>query len=358
MNNTHNESEKEALLKLHEMATKDIKEGKVGSVKELIKKFDTHFNQGYRESSRPKKPYKLSYTAEELEGKNLKAHRDGYMEGGEVFCFEGNVYETRRICPLNKWIAFTNQLGDEHIWDLSTLGEYFHPVNKVKRGVGTKGTKVKGTKRYSENWKHHISKKKFERCVKYHCENIKPDSKYPIYYCGETRTVYQKCSMKDQYLATHLDRVPKHRNHVLYMWNNYINSHLAEIIIEYKKEENIKVKEDNNVKEESLEDKISRVKKMIREENLEVKEGNTEWTDKHYGFTYIISEEDIKNGYLKVDPYFVNEVWGLNKKELTGVGFHCLKTLARWCAKNTEEREIRAMYGQITRLAEMRGVKL
>lgn len=87
-------------------------------------------------------------------------------------------------------------------------------------------------------------------------------------------------------------------------------------------------------------------------------ENKNEWTDKHYDFNYTLTEYDIEKGKIKIDPYFVNQQWKLNSKDDTGIIFHQLKTLARWCDKNTEEREIRALFGQVKRLAEIKGVEL
>ena len=86
-------------------------------------------------------------------------------------------------------------------------------------------------------------------------------------------------------------------------------------------------------------------------------EGNT-WTDKHYDFTYTLTEDDIEAGEIKIDPYFVADQWRLGEKDNSGVIFHILKTCSRYKCKHAEEREIKAIYGQIKRLAEMRGIKL
>ena len=49
---------------------------------------------------------------------------------------------------------------------------------------------------------------------------------------------------------------------------------------------------------------------------------------------------------------------GLSSKDDTGILLHQLKTLARFTDKNTVEREIRALNGQIKRMAELYGVVL
>lgn len=84
-----------------------------------------------------------------------------------------------------------------------------------------------------------------------------------------------------------------------------------------------------------------------------------EWTDSHYDVNYTLTEEDIKRGFVRMDVYQVNKIWKLNSADDTGAAFHTLKCLGRLAKnKNTKEREIRAMYGQIKRWAELEGITL
>lgn len=80
--------------------------------------------------------------------------------------------------------------------------------------------------------------------------------------------------------------------------------------------------------------------------------------DSHYNFNYSLSPEDIDNGYIKLDPYFVAKQWKLGSKDDTGILFHCFKLIARFGEKNPKEREILALYKQAVRLAELEGVEL
>lgn len=82
------------------------------------------------------------------------------------------------------------------------------------------------------------------------------------------------------------------------------------------------------------------------------------WSDKHYDFKYKLTEEDIERGFLKLDPYFVSLQWGLGAKDPSGVLFHCVKTCARFKCKNTIEREIKALYNQVSRLAELHNIEV
>jgi acyl carrier protein len=84
---------------------------------------------------------------------------------------------------------------------------------------------------------------------------------------------------------------------------------------------------------------------------------STEWTDKHYDHDYKITEEDIKRGYIRVDPYFVAMMWRLGQKDDTGILFHNLKNISRFGEKNSIEREIKAFEAQINRLKELRSDK-
>lgn len=79
-----------------------------------------------------------------------------------------------------------------------------------------------------------------------------------------------------------------------------------------------------------------------------------QWTDKHYNFNVDVSDKDT----LKVDPYFVSKTWKIGSKDESGALFHILKTISRFGSKNTREREIKAIYKQIVRLAELEGVEL
>ena len=114
--------------------------------------------------------------------------------------------------------------------------------------------------------------------------------------------------------------------------------------------------EDNLLK--VLADTKEGLERSLSEEGDTLPKDSNAWTDKHYNFSYTLTEDDIEKGEVKIDPYFVNQQWKLNSKDDTGIIFHQLKTLARWCDKNTEEREIRALFGQVKRLAEIKGVVL
>lgn len=80
--------------------------------------------------------------------------------------------------------------------------------------------------------------------------------------------------------------------------------------------------------------------------------------DKHYNFFYNISPHDEETGQIKVDPYFVSKQWGVGASDPSGALFHILKTIARFGDKNPVEREIKAIYLQIKRLAELEGIDL
>jgi hypothetical protein len=80
---------------------------------------------------------------------------------------------------------------------------------------------------------------------------------------------------------------------------------------------------------------------------------NKEWTNLHYNFKYKLTQNDIENGEIKLDPYFISQQWDLGNKDNTGILFHCLKTIARFGIKNSKKREIEALKAQIQRLEEL-----
>lgn len=83
-----------------------------------------------------------------------------------------------------------------------------------------------------------------------------------------------------------------------------------------------------------------------------------EWTDKHYDNNYTLTQKDIERGFVKIDPYFVSKMWKIGSKDDSGALWHCFKTIARFGEKNSREREVKALYAQIKRLAEIEGVDL
>lgn len=80
--------------------------------------------------------------------------------------------------------------------------------------------------------------------------------------------------------------------------------------------------------------------------------------DSHYNFTYVLTQDDVSAGQLRVDPYFVSQQWRLGSKDNTGVIFHIMKNISRFGDKNTKEREIIAIFKSILRLADLEKVKL
>lgn len=84
----------------------------------------------------------------------------------------------------------------------------------------------------------------------------------------------------------------------------------------------------------------------------------SEWTASHYDNYYQLTPKDIEAGKVKIDAYFVNKLWKLNQKDDTGGLFHSLKTIARFGEKNPIERELKALYNQTKRMAELYGVEL
>ena len=80
---------------------------------------------------------------------------------------------------------------------------------------------------------------------------------------------------------------------------------------------------------------------------------STEYTDKHYDFYYDLTEEEIKNKRIKVDPYFVAKRWKLGEKDPSGCLFHIMKNSSRFGVKNSAEREIKALKDIVKRLEDL-----
>jgi len=80
--------------------------------------------------------------------------------------------------------------------------------------------------------------------------------------------------------------------------------------------------------------------------------------DAHYSLDYLLQDDEVEKRYIRMDPYRVAKTWRLSQRDSTGGLFHILKTLARNKAGNTMEREIKAIYKTIKRVAEIEGVNL
>lgn len=106
-------------------------------------------------------------------------------------------------------------------------------------------------------------------------------------------------------------------------------------------------------------DQVSLIASAVTEYEIQQEDKhNEEWTDKHYDNKYQLSEEDIKNGFINLDVYFVSKQWKIGSRDESGALWHCLKTIARFGDKNSKEREIKALYAQIKCLAKLEGVDL
>lgn len=93
-------------------------------------------------------------------------------------------------------------------------------------------------------------------------------------------------------------------------------------------------------------------------EEFSKKEEWVQWTDTHYEHYYTLTEDDIKLGKVKLDVYTVADVWKIGSKDDSGALWHTFKIFPRYGEKNSEEREIKAMYAQVKALAKIKGVVL
>ena len=83
----------------------------------------------------------------------------------------------------------------------------------------------------------------------------------------------------------------------------------------------------------------------------------TEYTDKHYDSWYTLTEDDIKRGKIKIDPYFVSKCIKLGSKDESCSLWHIFKTLFRWGEKNSIKREVKAVEGSLNRYKEVNGIE-
>lgn len=87
-------------------------------------------------------------------------------------------------------------------------------------------------------------------------------------------------------------------------------------------------------------------------------DSSTRAIDAHYAFDYTLTDTDLEQRTIKIDPYFVARQWRIGSKDDSGVLFHMLKNIARFGDKNSREREITALYKSLKRLAALEGIEL
>lgn len=85
-------------------------------------------------------------------------------------------------------------------------------------------------------------------------------------------------------------------------------------------------------------------------------ETNKEFTDKHYNCIYKLTEKNIEDGFIKLDPYFLSLQLKLGSRDESGALWHIFKTTCRFGDKNSIEREILAMDASIKRMKELYGI--
>lgn len=283
--------------------------------------------------------YPLAYTYEQLQGKDLVSHKDGYLEYENTqFCKKGETYE---VTTLEKdYLEFIDETNTKHGWDLYDVGEYFYPVDKVKDNL--------------YNPVKNISREKYQRCTALF-----------------TSSRLFRSNRDGSCLWMHLSQCGKYyywseynaKNKVIYFrgevdwvesnYDDYEKVSKDDIIVSF---------DSDGVVEDSKATYVSNNTELKEEVMKDLSQHKTEWTDKHYDFVYKhpVTRGDSDVGFveIKVDPYFVADQWKLGEKDNSGVIFHILKTCSRYKTKHEEEREIRAIYGQIKRLAELREVDL
>ena len=93
-------------------------------------------------------------------------------------------------------------------------------------------------------------------------------------------------------------------------------------------------------------------------EETPAEESEDDFSSSHYDNYYTLTENDIKQGKIKVDAYWVAKQWKTGSRDDSGALWHSLKTIARFGDKNSKEREIKALYSQAKALGRIYGVDL
>lgn len=335
--------------------------------------------------------------------KLLQAKEDIYWEDSlpdqKPFCKKGGWYEV--ISSSKADLQFKNEEGMAHRWSLSELDEDFWTVDfdkgfefktSLDEDYSFKNNFLVGTDTYYndymigiaigvvkrngwiitrfsnqteqpsveerpfENWKKDIGIAKFQRCIEKPCVVFCVVDEINGYLDRETNTFYY-----------HKFHQGKH---------TYISCSVAQsvhdgwhFVRENKDSSLVKAYSPEAKGMVAKEDVLASFSVPVDNKDIEQQEsskGEVEvssaeagvWTDKHYDFSYTLTEEDIEAGEIKIDPYFVSYQWKLGEKDNSGALWHCFKGIARFGEKNPVEREIKALHAQVKRLAEIHKVDL
>lgn len=286
--------------------------------------------------------------------KLLQAKEDIYWEDSlpdqKPFCKKGGWYEVISSSKVD--LQFKNEEGMTHIWSLSDLDEDFWTVDFDK---GFEFLPAMNVPYYMKN--NNVFSKD------------EPDNK--ILYTEKTISMACDSIKQGGWTITRFSNQPEQpsvEERPFENWKKDIGKGWH-FVRENKDSSLVKAYTPEAKGMVAKEDVLASFSVPVDNKDIEQQEsskGEVEvysaeasvWSDKHYDFTYTLTEEDIGAGEIKIDPYFVADQWKLGEKDNSGVIFHILKTCSRYKCKHKEEREIKAIYGQIKRLAEMRGVTL
>lgn len=280
-----------------------------------------------------KNKYPLSYTYKQLEGKDLVAHKDGYLEDGvTLFCKKGSTYKINRLsCDC---LEFVDENKHYHGWCLDDIGEYFYPVSKY-------------------NPVKNISREKYQRCVGSSTSSkvfrSNTDGGCLWMFPSNCDKYYYWCGYNFK------NEVIYFRGEVDWVEKNYDQVSKDDVIVSFDSDGVV-----GDCKWDSRELGCDEEYVSVVElpEADEYTGSITEWTDKHYDFSYTLTGSDIKKGVIKIDPYFVAKQWKIGSKDDSGALFHSFKLFARWAEKNSFEREVVALYKQTKRMAELYNIDL
>ena len=285
------------------------------------------------------------------------------------------VYKKGKHYPVldefDNQVMIIDEEGDRHWFDevscdpsYKVVTEEFLNQETLKQETSDEEKPLKQEKplRPLENWIQTLSDYKFERCIK-ECNTID----YGMFWNGDTQCLYLYYNPMKGYTVSdkgfgiptrvNLQGKPEIKKKVFdnISFQKVVQNALDNEIL------SLDADEDSLCKFEVPEDRslFDELKEGL-EECVEIKkEREGEWTDKHYDFNYQLTEEDVENGHIRIDAYFVNRMWKINSWDDTGAAFHNLKTFTRMGnEKNSLGRELEALYKQTKRLCKLHGVEV
>lgn len=269
-----------------------------------------------------------------------------YAEDDNIYRWDSETETVHWVRQgVDEWRKYPKSIFDFYV----KSGNWFL-CNKDGSPIKTKNS----VKRPNENWKKTINKHKFYRCIK-ECVDLGSG----MYYNPTTNCFYGSDWCNDDSEACfkyNLSKVPdskwKFREDVLTIYNECLEEEMKQAALQRDHFN------ESGYSKEGDRELFDELKESLKECVEIKKERENGWTDKHYDFKYQLTQKDLENGFIKLDPYFLAKEWKIGSKDDSGALWHCFKTIARFGDKNPVEREVVAIYKQIKRMAEIYNIDL